>query len=91
MMKMQSFVIWIETYKLFHCSLKSGNIYKDVAKDFEARFDISNYEIGRPSLKEEKIKGNWINERLIRWRNHERICCIKGKDIQLFKRQQGGR
>ena len=63
MMKMQSFVIWIETYKLFHCSLKSDNIYKDAAKDFEARFDISNYELGRPSLKEENIKGNWINER----------------------------
>ena len=30
--------------------------YKDIAEDFEKRFDISNYELERPLLKEKKQK-----------------------------------
>ena len=33
-MDTDSFIVYIKTY----------DIYKDIAEDFEARFDISNYE-----------------------------------------------
>ena len=53
----------------------------DIVGDSEARFDNSNFELDRP-LPKAKEKGNWINERWIMWRNHERICLrIKTKNI----------
>ena len=42
--------------------IKTDDIYKDIAEDVKARFDTSDYELGRP-LPKGKIKGNWINER----------------------------
>ena len=35
--------------------IKTNDIYVDTAEDVEARFDISNYESGRP-LRKEKIQ-----------------------------------
>ena len=35
--------------------LKIEDIYKDLAEDFETRFDTSNFELDRP-LPKEKIK-----------------------------------
>ena len=32
----------------FFIHIKTENIYKDIAEDFEWRFDISNYEVDRP-------------------------------------------
>ena len=43
----QSFIVY----------LKADEIYKDIAEDFEARFDASNYELDRPlpKVKIEKV------------------------------------
>ena len=32
----------------FIVHIKTGDIYKDMAKDVETRFDTSNYELNRP-------------------------------------------
>ena len=40
-MNTDSFIIYIKT----------GNIYKDIAEDFETKFDASNYELDRPFRK----------------------------------------
>ena len=34
--------------------IKTDDIYKDIAKDVESRFDTSNYELDRPLPKEKK-------------------------------------
>ena len=39
----------------FIVSIKTDDIYKDIAEDIETRFDTSNYEIDRP-LPKGKIK-----------------------------------
>ena len=38
----------------FTVYIKTGDIYVDIAKDVEARFDTSNYELDRPLPKENK-------------------------------------
>ena len=43
--------------------LKTNDIYKSIAEDFEKRCDTSNYEIDRPLPKGKKLKTNWITER----------------------------
>ena len=53
---------------------KTDNIYKDIAKNFETRFNTSNFELDRPLPKGINKIFSRINERWIRWTNHERIC-----------------
>ena len=65
---------------------KIDDIYKDIAEEFERRFDILNYEsecssIERPLPKGKNKKSNWINERWIRRKNHDKICWIKSKNL----------
>ena len=48
--------------------------YKDIAKDDETRFGISNYEL-------ERQKSYWFNKGRIRWKYHERIYWIKSKHL----------
>ena len=60
----------------FIVHVKTDDIYKDIAEDAETRFDTSNYQLNRP-LK----KSNWINERRIRWKNYDKICWIKSKNL----------
>ena len=48
---------------MFHCIPKNDDIYNDIAKDVETRFDTSNYELDRPFPKRKKLKSNWINEK----------------------------
>ena len=43
--------------------IKTEDCYTDIAKDAEARFDTSNYELERPLSKGKKQINNWINER----------------------------
>ena len=57
-------------YKQLH--VKTDGIYKDVAEDVEKRFDTYNFEIDRPLPTGKDKKSDWINERWIRWRNHEK-------------------
>ena len=40
----------------FIVQVKTDDIYKDITKDFETRFDTSNFEIGRSLPKEKKKK-----------------------------------
>ena len=40
----------------FMANLKKDDIYKDIAKDIETRFDNSNYELNRPFTKVKKKK-----------------------------------
>ena len=48
------------------------------------RFDNSNFELDRPLPKGKSKKGNWINERYIRRNNHDKICWVKSKNLQLL-------
>ena len=48
-------------YRQLHCSCKTDDVYKDIAKDVETRFDTLNYELDRPLPKEKK--NNWTNDR----------------------------
>ena len=68
----------------FFVHVKTENIYyKDIAKDVEKRFDTSNFK--QNIAKRKKIKNsNWINERLIKQKNHDRRFWIKSKIVQLF-------
>ena len=68
----------------FICQVKIDDIYKDIAEDVERRFDASNFEIDRPLPKGKNKKSNWNNGLI----NQERICWIKSRNVQLFKRQQ---
>ena len=47
---------------------KEHDIYKDIAKDVETRFDTSNYELDIPLPQGKSKNSNWINERWIRWK-----------------------
>ena len=49
--------------KSFTVYKKTDDIYTDIAKDVETRFDTSNYELDRPLPKGKNKKSNWINER----------------------------
>ena len=64
-------------YRLFHCIHKNGWYLEEIVEDVETRFDTSNYELDRPLPKGKKEKSNWINDRWIRWKNHEMIFSIK--------------
>ena len=66
--------------------IKTDDIYKDIAEDVERRFDMSNYEsesnsIERPLPKGKNKKSNWIKERWIRQKKHDKICWIKSKNL----------
>ena len=43
-------------YRQLHCSCKTDDVYKGIAKDVETRFDTLNYELDRPLPKEKTIK-----------------------------------
>ena len=51
-------------YRQFHCIHKTEDIYKDLAENFETRFDNSNYELDRPlpKGKNKKVIGLMKNE-----------------------------
>ena len=68
-MDTDSFIVHIET----------DDIYKDIAKDIEIRFDTSNFEISRGLTIGKESNG--INARWISWTSHKRIFWIKTKII----------
>ena len=55
--------------------IKTEDVYEDIANDIEKRFDTSNYEINRPLPIGKKQKSDWINKRLIRRKDYDRISC----------------
>ena len=68
--------------------VKTRDINKDIAEDVESRFDTSNFKLDRALSEGKNYKNNSINEKWIRWTNHEKIRWIKSKSILLFKRKQ---
>ena len=69
---------------MFHLYRQLYNIHKsrERLEGVEKRIDTSNYGLHRPLLKGKNKKSCGINERLIRWKNDERICGIKGTVMQ---------
>ena len=59
MVKKKICVIWLQI--CFIVYLKTDDIYKEIAKEVETRFDTSNYELDRPFPKGKN--SNRINER----------------------------
>ena len=76
------FVIWIQA--------ASFRRFEDILEGLETIFDISHFKFwNRQTITYRKIKkSNCINERWIRWKNHERICWNTSKKKKLFERQQ---
>ena len=58
----------------FTVYIKTDDIYEDIAEAVETRFDTSNSELARSLPKGKKSKSNYINERKIRRKNHDKIC-----------------
>ena len=65
---MYRFLIWLRETKIWRTSklyytdtesfiiyIKTEGIYVDITKDFQTRFDTSNYELDRPIPKGKKI------------------------------------
>ena len=48
MAKKQNCVIWICYMLYFIVYIKTDDIYRDIGKDNETRFDTSKYELNRP-------------------------------------------
>ena len=69
-MDADSFIVYIETEET-----------EEIKDDALTGFDTLNYELDRPLPKGKKIKSNWIKERLIRWKNYDKICWIKSKSL----------
>ena len=69
---------------IFIVHVKTEDIYKYITKDVETRFDTSNYEIGRP-LPMGKTESIWVNERQIRWTNHEKTVGLRAKTYSYSK------
>ena len=59
MVKKKICVIWLQI--CFIVYVKTDDIYKEIAKEVETRFDTSNYELDRPFPKGKN--SNRINER----------------------------
>ena len=58
--------------------VKTDDIYKDIVKDVETRLNTSDFKL--------EILIRDTNERRIRRKDHKRICWVKIKITQLFKR-----
>ena len=43
--------------------VKTEDIYKDILKDVEKRFDTLHYELERPLPRGKKQKSHWFNEK----------------------------
>ena len=71
---------------IFIVHIKTENIYVDIAKDVETRFDTSKYVLEKLLPKVKKSNCHWINEWWTRWKNNDIIWCVEGKKILLFSR-----
>ena len=62
--------------------IKTDDIYKDIAENIETRFDTSNYELDRPLSKGKNKKAiGLMKDQLIRWKNYDKICCTRSKNL----------
>ena len=79
----KSKLCWKDTHS-FIVYIKTDDIYKDIAEEFERRFDMSNYEsecssIQRPLSKGKNKKSNWINERWIKRKTVTKFVGLRAK------------
>ena len=72
----------------FNLYIKTDDTYKDIAEHVETWFDTSYYKLDKPFPKGKKWKSNWIDEKYIRSKNHDKICWIKSKNLQILNRWQ---
>ena len=76
---------YMDTDTDFIVYIKTDDIYKDIADDIGTRFDtLTNYEleyssIERLLLKGKKLKSNWIKERWIRRKSHNKNVGLRAK------------
>ena len=59
-MKIQNFVIWMQTASLF--MQKTDDIYKVLAEDVETRLNTSNFHLERQLY---KVKNNLLDNKLL--------------------------
>ena len=64
---------------------RKHDIYEDIAEDLETRFDTSNYELNRPSPKGKHKKSNWMNERWIGWKHHDKFVGLRVKTYTYLR------
>lgn len=70
----------------FIIHVKYWVVYADFAEDVETGFNISIYEVDRLLAIGENKKSDRANARQIRWKNNERICRVKTKDVYTSDR-----
>ena len=68
--KKQNYGTWI------HKHINREDIYIDIPKDMETRFETLNYELKKPLPKGIK-KSYWINDGWITWKPNDRVCHVK--------------
>ena len=74
---MYRFLIWLRETKIWRKSklyytdtesfivyIKTEGIYVDITKDFQTRFDTSNYELDRPIPKGKKVVNELMKDEL---------------------------
>ena len=61
--------------------IKTNDIYKNIAEDFEARFNSSIHKLHRPLLKGKYKKVIGLIKRWIRWKNRDKTCGINSKNF----------
>ena len=82
-------IMWNQTFKKgqlcyidaysFITFIKTDDIYVDISKDVERRFNTSNYELKRP-LHKGKIKKSQGLMKDDKTKNNGRVCRIKSKN-----------
>ena len=57
----------------FMVSIKTEDVFKDIANNVEKRFDTSNYKAERSLTIRKNKKSNRANKRRIRWKDYDRV------------------
>ena len=75
----KSKLCYMDTYS-FIVYIKTDGTYKDIAKDIETWFDIQIVN-QIDHYQKKKQKSNRIYEIWNRWKNHDKICLTKSKNL----------
>ena len=70
----------------FIVQTKIDDNYKDIAEDVETRFYTSNYGLDWPLPKGKTKKIITLTKDELGGKNHDKICWIKSKKLQLLKK-----
>ena len=71
-------------YSQFYCIHKTGDIYKDIAKEVETRFHTSNYEWDRPLPKGKNKKALGLMKDELGEEIMTEFACLKAKTFGYF-------